>query len=112
MSVDPAATYRALVEAAAGGELNRVRDLVAPHSVWHGIGGGGVDELLSRLASFHELHADVRVDVIALVANGNQVGAHLRWHAVKESEPTEFDEIELVRVEDGLIVEEWAVDGL
>lgn len=110
--MDPAATYRALVDAAADGDLDRVRDLVSSSSIWHGIGGGGIDELLSRLERFHEVHADVRVEVLGLVANDDRVGAHLRWHAMKGSEPTQFDEVEIVRIDYGLVVEEWAVDGL
>jgi ketosteroid isomerase-like protein len=107
----PAETYRSIVDAAAGGDLDGVRQLVSTHSVWHGIGGGGVEELLARLESFHALHTDVRVEIRALVVNGDQVGAHLRWRTVKQGQPVDFDEIELVRVEGGLVVEEWAVDG-
>jgi steroid delta-isomerase-like uncharacterized protein len=118
---DPARTARRfVVEVLDGGRLEAAGELVSPGVVVHAPARDeplrGLDALTAYIAGFRAALPDVSFRIEDLLADGDRVAVRLTVSGTHEGEllgvaPTgrrvSVPEVLILRVEDGLIVEDW-----
>jgi predicted ester cyclase len=110
---------RIVLEAFGAGDVDVLDELVAERVIEHQYGLPGDREGLKRaIASLRRAFPDLSYDVIATTYDGEKVWGHFRARgtnlgAFHGSEPTglemEIDVIDVVRVDEGRLVEHWGV---
>lgn len=75
------------------------------------------DSLFQMLSGFGDAMTDIRCDIISMLSNDDYVLAVMRTtgNLMDESgtrQPVDFSAIDMWRVKDGKLVEQWVVEGI
>jgi predicted ester cyclase len=117
---DNAARFRRLIEVGfSGGDTMIVDELVAPGCIEHQRGNpGGAEGVKEIIRTLHRWMSGFSLTVEDLVADGDMVWARNRARGVNTGSvmahgptgrPVELDVIDIVRFEDGKVVEHWGI---
>lgn len=106
------AVFRRLVELYALGDVSALRDLVAPDYVGHtALGDRNLDEFIQSIRHFHNLfvYAPDAFEIDDQFVEGDKVATRMTAHVQVRAtgEPVTLMGINLARIVDGRIVEEW-----
>lgn len=112
MSADPETVLRRLVEEVInGGRLELINDLYAPHMT---------KGARRWIEPFRESFPDVQMEIVDVIASGEQVVGRFRCSATnlgpwRGQPPTgrrfeRVDEVYILRVVDGRIIEAWGIE--
>lgn len=108
-------------EALEQGNIDRVDELIGEKAVSHSPTPGqtpGREGIKHGLHRFHAAFSKVRIDLRDVIAEGNRVVGYFTVSAVHSGdfmgipatcESVKYDEIAIVRIEDGKITEHWSV---
>jgi len=103
------------------GRLELIDDFVHPDFHNHTVESGQRDDrrgMRETMQAMHEAFSELRVEVLHCVADGDLVATHKvfrgrhtgPWFGVPPSgNPVEFRVMDLVRLQDGRLIEHWAV---
>jgi predicted ester cyclase len=111
---------RFLKEGVEGGNADALDEFLHPELSFHGgsLGDYGIDVFKENLSKFWEAFPDLNGSVEDLFENGDRVAVRLKVKATHRGafagiEPTgkqvEWMDMLIYRLEDGVIVEEWAL---
>ncbi len=113
---DPALHARtALEQVCARGDLERAPELYAPDFADHvnALEFHGHEGIARSVALYRALFADLRIDVVDQITEGDRVASRWTLHGTHRSRRVTLPGITISRFEDGRIAEDWtASDNL
>ena len=109
-----AQTYRSLLQAFQGGDVNAIGRVLAPDVVWHEAGNPqplqGRDAVVERLGGFASAELDIsESQVHDVLASDDHVVAMLQAVLRHGDRRVSYPVVEVAHVRDGLVAERWAM---
>lgn len=119
-TTSPVAVVKSYFDAVAAGDMATLSELISESIVWHQPGKGhlsgtktGTGEVFPMLGAMATLsEGTFAIDQVdEIMENGNLVAARIHFVAQKGDSAISMNGVDLLKVEDGKIVEAWLFSG-
>jgi ketosteroid isomerase-like protein len=110
-NLSPAEVVRLMTDAYNRGDFDSGMALIHPQAVDHSAPGSPSSDVAAWRARWEAARADITdltVEVEQVLVDGDMVARRLRTRGHRDGKPVEMTGLDMVRIQDGRLIEHWA----